>query len=190
MKQHSNSLFTTGSTIVLIVGSVFLIAGYCLLTFWGKLTLDNAKASINWPTVPGEVTESRVDSHRDKDGTTYSAEIVYRYTVDEAEVHSDNVWFGGNYSSSSRGQFEEIVRRYPVGKQVLVYYKPDDIFIAVLEPGAHFTSYIGFVMGWGFLLVGACLLLVPMAGLFRGRKEKEKEEMIYFDDATYDSGHE
>ncbi len=181
MNQGNHSAFTMGSTIVLVVGSIFLVVGYCILTFWGKPTLENAKASTNWPTVQGEVTESRVGIHSDEDGTTYSADITYRYTVNETEIHSDNVWFGGDYSSSARSQFEKIVSRYPVGKEVKVFYKPDDIFIAVLEPGTHFSSYIGFAMGWGFLLIGAALLLVPMAGLFRGRKSHDAEMTTKFE---------
>lgn len=165
--KPQQSVFTLGSTIVLVIGTVFLIAGYCVLTFWGKPTLKNAKESVNWPTVPGVVTESKVESHSGDDGTTYSADVTYKYTVDETEISSERIWFGDNYSSSNRKQFAKIVSEYPVGIEVTVFYKHDDPFIAVLKPGAVFSSYIGFGLGWGLLVVGGGLLLIPMTGFLK-----------------------
>lgn len=159
-----------GSTMAFGVGTILFAVGYGLLTFWGKPTLQNAKESTTWPTVPGVVTESEVVSHRSDDGTTYSAEVTYRYTVNEKEIHSNTVWFGDNYSSSNRSQFVEIVNRYPVGKEVTVFYKPNDEFIAVLEPGAVFSSYTGCIVAWVFMGLGSVIMLVPMLSVHFRRK--------------------
>jgi len=164
----------SGSTIAFGVGTIFLIVGYCLLTFWGKPTLENAKNSVDWPTVQGEVTKSKVGSHTSEDSTTYSADVTYRYLVNETEIHCDRIWFGDNYSTSDRTMFEKIVKKYPVGKEVKVYYNPDDEFIAVLEPGAVTSSYLGFGMGWGFMGIGIALLLIPMGRmLFKKRNSAD-----------------
>lgn len=163
----------TGSTVALGIGTIFVIAGYCMLVFWGKPTLNNAKNSVNWPTTMGKVTESKVGSHRSDGSTTYSADVTYSYTVNDYEIHSDRIWFGDNYSSSSRSVFEKIVRKYPPGKQVKVYYMPEDEFTAVLEPGAVTSSYIGFGMGLGFMVIGFGLLLVPIGSVFFGKKNRQ-----------------
>ena len=166
----------SGRTIAFGVGTIFLVIGYCLLTFWGKPTLENAKNSVNWPTVPGKVTESKIGSHTSDGSTTYSADVTYRYLVEEAEIHSDRVWFGDNYSSSDRTMFERIVNKYPVGKEVKVYYNPDDEFIAVLEPGAVTSSYIGFGMGWGFMGIGFGLLLIPMGRMLFKKRDSAGQD--------------
>ncbi len=180
--KPQQSVFTIGSTIVLVIGTIFLIVGYCILAFWGKPTLRNAKESVDWPTVPGVVTESKVGSHRGDDGTTYSADVTYKYTVDDTEISCERIWFGDNYSSSGRSQFVKIVSEYPVGNEVTVFYKPDDPFIAVLKPGPVFSSYIGFGLGWGFLVIGGGLLLIPMSGFLKlGRRRSSDPETFSID---------
>lgn len=170
MATRSTGLIT-GTTIALGLGTFFVIAGYCMLTFWGKPTLKNAKDSVDWPTAIGKITESKVGSHTSDGSTTYSADVTYRYTVNDQEIHSDRIWFGDNYSSSNRSTFEKITRKYPIGKEVKVFYMPDDEFVAVLEPGAVTSSYIGFGMGWGFMTIGFGLLLIPIATPFFNKKE-------------------
>lgn len=161
MPNHP-SKWITGKTIALLIGVVLLAIGYCILEFWAKPTLQNARESPLWPTVPGKVIESKVGIHQDDDGTTYSADVLYNYSVKGTEIHSERVWFGDNYSSSNRDQFVQIVNRYPVGSEVKVYYKPNDAFISALEPGTHPSSYVGYAIGWGLMICGAIILLVTL----------------------------
>ena len=172
MNANSKSS-SMGTFVILIVGTTLAGIGYCVLTFWAKPVLSNARNSVNWPTVTGVITESELKTHSDSDGTTYSAAITYHYTVDENEIHGDRVWFGDNYSSSDLGQHQKVVSRYPVGDEVDVYYKPDDPFISVLEPGAVFTSYVGFATSWIVILIGFGLLLIPMSGWLKLGKSSE-----------------
>lgn len=165
--SKQSQLPVTGSTICLILGTLFLVGGWSVVTLWGKPTLQNAKESVEWPTVKGVVTESKVSSHSGDGSTTYSANIIYRYSVNNTLIHSERVWFGDNYSTSNRSMFTKIVQKYPVGKEVTVYYKPDDEFISVLEPGPVTSSYIGNFVGWVLLAIGGGLLLIPMVNLFK-----------------------
>lgn len=157
----------TGSTVCLFLGSFFLLGGWLVITFWGKPTLRNAKASVHWPTVEGVITESKLRSKNSDGAPIYSAAITYQYLVNETEIHSNRVWFGDNYSTTDRGLFVNILNKYPVGKKVTVYYKPDDEFIAVLEPGAVTSSYLNYIVGWTLLTIGGGLLLIPMVNLFK-----------------------
>ena len=167
-------------SILLGLGTVFLVAGLCIINFLGRPTLNNAKASLQWPTVNGVVEESRVRVHNGGDSPdTYSAHVLYAYTVDDTEIRSDVIWLGANYSSSWRGEAERTVADYPVGKQVTVYYKPDDPFTTTRVPGTSWSSYMYLIMGWIFGGVGTILLAFPAFNLFRIRRTQPNSEMPF-----------
>lgn len=164
------------SLVPLILGVCFLSGGYALLTFWGRPLLETARASSTWPTTPGKITESKVVIESGNDSTTYRPHIVYRYAVDDLEIFGDRVWLGVSYSSSNRSEHQQVVTKYPVGKEVTVYYDPDDVFTSVLEPGVVFSSYLGMIISWVLLLIGSAALLVPMAGWLKLRQRDRGPE--------------
>ena len=153
---------TGGFVFLFLLGLLFAAVGGFVSFYFGKPLIDEAKASESWPTVQGSVTESRLESHTDDGSTTYSVHVVYEYTVKGQRLVSDRVWFGGDYSTSERSGMQQIVRDHPVGKQVTVYYSPDDPTEAVLMPGAYFSTYIIFVVGMAFLGAGSIMLLIPV----------------------------
>lgn len=138
----------------LIFGPLFLVVGYVVAFMFGKPILDNARASRDWPQVTGTITKSEVHRSRKKGSTMYSAEVVYDYTVEGKKLEGDTVWFGGNYRTSSDRGARDVVSRYPVGKQVPVFYNPQDPTLAVLESGAFLTSYVVFGIGLAFMIAG------------------------------------
>jgi hypothetical protein len=140
----------------LIIGPIFLVVGAVVAFYFGKPIVDNAKASLKWPTVEGRVTVSTVERKRSSDSTTYAANVGYEYEVDGQKQLGDTVWFGGNFSSSNSGLARETVDKYPAGSQVQVYYNPEDPNQSVLEPGAFWTTYM--VYGIGLLFFGIGLL--------------------------------
>ncbi|MCD4779321.1 MAG: DUF3592 domain-containing protein [Candidatus Omnitrophica bacterium] len=135
---------------------IFAIAGG-IVTKIGFGIYQNAKKSMEWPTVNGAVTSSEIErNHSSGSGsssTTYGADIAYDYQI-KGETYSANKVSFGEYSSSDIGHARKIVNKYPVGKVVNVYYNPDDLYIAVLEPGIFWSSYIVFVLGLIFFSVG------------------------------------
>ena len=163
-----------GRLIVSVLGVVFVVAGYLVGIWFGKPILDNAKASTDWPTTQGEVIESKLEHHRGSSGKkgrrgpTYSVHVVYRYSLDGADLESDRVWFGGDYSTSDRAGMQAVVREYPVGSRVTVYYAPDNPGLAVLKPGAFVSSYLCFGIGTAFLVLGSVMLLGVFMTLLRG----------------------
>jgi hypothetical protein len=147
----------------LIVGPIFAAVGFFVAFYFGKPILDNAARSKEWPTVVGVVERSEVVTRRDKDGTMYSADVAYKYEVDQREYRSSNVSFGGGFSSSSSGWANKLVNRYPVGKEIDVHYDPEEPGNSVLEPGTNWTSYIVYGIGLLFLAIG---VLVAGTSLF------------------------
>ena len=158
-----------GTYVVLAIGTLLAAIGFCMFHFWAKPVLTNARNSSNWPTVLGSITKSELDADTDSDGTTYSADIEYEYAVNGDAYLGEIVWFGDGYSSSARHSHQDIVDRYPVGAQVNVYYKPDDPFIAVLEPGAVASSYAGFILSCVLMVIGLGMLIVPTVNSVFGK---------------------
>lgn len=135
------------------------------LSIYGKKVLNNAKESVNWPKTNGKVISSHVEKSRSTSGTgssrktstTYHANVDYEYYLKNKVFRSDNVYFGQGGSSNS-SQAYDVVNRYPKGKKITVYYKPDNHEIAVIEPGATWSSYMILVGGIIFSVVGIGLL--------------------------------
>ena len=140
-----------------VIGTCMCLVGYLVGIHFGKPILDQAKASESWPTVNGTVLESDLEKHSGE-STTYSANIVYRYTVEGEDFDSDRVWFGGGYSTSNRSEMQDVVREYPVGQAVTVHYSPENPAEAVLKPGAFTSSYVLYVIGLVFLVIGGLML--------------------------------
>ena len=156
-----NKIF--GAFFGLIFGLVFAVTGVSIAYFFGLPEVTQAKASLEWPQVAGVITSSRVESHRGNDGTVYSSEVTYDYTVDGKKMSGDKVYFGDNVNSSSRSTARETVNRYPAGKEVQVFYSPESPDQCVIEPGTTWSSYFVFLLGSFFGVVG--LLIMFGAGL-------------------------
>jgi Protein of unknown function (DUF3592) len=159
----------------LALGLLLAIGGYCLVHFVGSPILAHAKASLQWPSVEGIIERSEVttshsnvtstSSHR-KRKTTYHTYVEYAYSVNGTPHTSKVVWFGDDYSSNIRSSHTAVTERYPKGNKVKVFYDPNDPTLAVLEPGAKFSSYVIYVLGWVLASVGALLMLSGIRSLF------------------------
>ena len=137
--------------IFLIIGIVFLTVGY----FLGK----QAEEVKKWPSVKGVVVDSKVVSHLDSESnqTMYAPAITYRYKVDGKEFTCSNFGFV-NVSYNDGFEAEKIVKSYPVGKEVTVYYNPKNPYKAVLNKNTTKLIYIPHVLGGIFFLIGIILV--------------------------------
>ena len=117
--------------------------------------------SPGWPTTDGTIISRRIVGQRFKqyDDTFYTnfdVYIRYQYSVS-----------GISYSSLSVNAIDtpfypsSIANRYPAGKDVIVYYNPNDPSEAVLEPGFvsifkafDVFSYLFFGVGLFFIFLG------------------------------------
>jgi hypothetical protein len=158
MKNRSFTLTIISSAIVFVVGAVILMRGIAE----GR----NALLSVDWPSVPGNISDSYVKtSSSAKGGTTYSARISYTYSVNGKQYTSNRINFG-TVSNSLVGA-REIVAYYPVGKAVTVFYDPIDVTRAVLEPGYSSGLWFMAELGGVIAFVGGGMFIVFVAAYMR-----------------------
>lgn len=137
-----------------------------LLTLYGQYQLSWARASADWPVVPGRIVTSKVTAHTDEEGTTYSDKIKYVYTVEGTKYEAGVVVIGGHSYGA-----HNVVARYPQGAEVSVAYDPNKPSRAVLEPGVESYEWqtIGISMILGALFMGTLFNFI----LRRAMKEEK-----------------
>ncbi|QDV15521.1 hypothetical protein Pan153_01350 [Gimesia panareensis] len=175
--RTKTGMHQVGRKLVLFIGFVFIFVGYLMAYQKGLPLLERAKASKEWPTTDGVVLESKIESHHSSNSSssTYSPKVIYRYEVEGQEFKGDTVWFGNDVSTSDRSMSSKTVKKYPVQKNVTVYYDPAEPAVAVLEPGVFKTTYFFYLFGWLFLGLGLLMtsgiLFRSLLRLFRGPTE-------------------
>ncbi len=122
----------------------------------------------NWPIAAGAITLSEIGTLGQKYDTVYFAKIRYAYEVDQKSYEGKRISFGQAYSDSSSGDWTdtlgnrifgyiiggktplygdndrtfavELIKKYPVGSNVQVYYNPRAPSQAVLEPTVEWCT--------------------------------------------------
>jgi len=136
----------------------FLIVGGALAT-WGIRDLMRAKDSADWPSVEGKIISSSVERQSgNKGGTTYHAEIEYKFAVEGIMHYGERVAYG-DYGSSDSSHARGIVERYPKNKVVTVYYMPDNPDVCVLETGVQGQAWTVPIFGSVFFIVGCAMAI-------------------------------
>ena len=153
------------------MGILGILAG---LSFFFFLTgeLRSILECKNWPTVPGIIISSEVDkidrmetnTLPDRKGMVsrfvYLPAVAYNYTVKGKKYRSSKVFLWMDAEDFHKPKTaQKIVDRYPKGKEVTVYYKPDNIGEAVLETNIRFTHVVFPGIGILFILLGVWALL-------------------------------
>ena len=157
-----------GTTIGMGFCSIFLVVG--LLTFYAFFCrpMSLYLESKSWSPLVAVVEYSRVRSHSSDDGTTYSSDILYRYSFNGEEYKSNRFTFFSSSSSGYRAK-RELVDAHPPGKKIDVYVNPRDPIEAVVERELSPSSFVG-LFTLIFVLVGG----LGMYGVWcAGRKKSE-----------------
>lgn len=135
---------------------MFVILGIAILIVGSILWKEAGKVKSR-PTVTGKVVTSTVDyahdSQSQQETTMYSAKVKYQYSINGITYFSEKISMG-KFSTSSRNQAQKIADKYPPGKEVVVYYNPDNPDEAVLEPDETIYVLIVFILGALVLLAG------------------------------------
>jgi len=130
------------------------------LVFLGILTLFSCLAlpqyfkameSGLWPQATGVITTSHLEVGYFKQMKGYYGVIEYDYSVGKTRFHGTRLSFN-RVHLAVEDAWRPIVNSYPVGKQVLVYYDPNNPGLAVLEPGLHYEMRDMFVLA--LILIG------------------------------------
>src|SRR5271155_61800 len=124
----------------LLVGSLLILGSV--------LDGRKAKASLQWPSVPGMVLASELRVDRGTEPTTFTPVVTYSYVVNGQALQCAKV----RYSSTTS---KKVLAKYPKGCPVQVFYNPQSPSTAVLERGGS----TGLMMFGGVaVLVGGCLI--------------------------------
>lgn len=147
-----------------ILPLIFVVVG-AILVFSSIRDIYRAKSSVNWPAIHGKILSSSVKTHHTTTGPnrrksiTFLAQILYAFSVDGKSFTGNWVSYGGN-SSRHPSDVYRVVNRYPKGKEVIVYYMPDNPKLCVLEPGVQTGAYIIPGFGLFFFVLGILAFFV------------------------------
>ena len=126
----------------------FVLAATCfglLVLLFFIAARRSSKKAQSWPSVPGKVVSSGVDSYqKTEDGRTttlYTAAVEYAYQVHGVEYHSRQINLGMT-TAGSQGGAEKVAARYPTGAAVEVHYDPANPATAALENPIGYTWFI------------------------------------------------
>ena len=114
--------------------------------------------STHYASVTGIIQRSEVTSHRgSKGGTSYSAEVEYKYEVAGQKFFGRKIRFG--MSSSSYASASVIVGEHPIGSAATVYYNPGNPQECLLAPcvkGSDFMLLL-FLTPFNMVMLGLWL---------------------------------
>jgi hypothetical protein len=149
----------------------FLLVGIFIFGL-GMRDVMRANDSKSWPTTVATVQKSVVKTDVDEEGGfSYSALVLFDFEVNGFGYSGDQVSFG-DFGSGDSERVEEIVKRYPEGTEVIVYFHPDDPDLSILESGLTARAWAIPGFGFVFLIFGVLMALVlprlfkPKADLF------------------------
>ena len=137
----------------IMAGLILLLMGFLLSKIPAMIT------SLSWPSTEGVIISRRILAKRIKEYdedyyTIINGFIRYEYQVDGITFSSLTV----NVIDTHSYPYETALR-YPEGKEVQVFYDPQDPARAVLEPGwvfsrqvVEFFPTIFFVLGFSLLV--------------------------------------
>lgn len=122
----------------------FVVAISCfgiavLFFMWGYRRY--VKSTQHWPTAPGKVVESRVESYEKRDdgklSTSHAPLVEYVYQVHGREYRNRQIRLGMTVEGSEMFA-QKTLARYPKGASVIVHYDPANASNAALEgPGGY-----------------------------------------------------
>jgi len=152
----------------------FILIGMIFLYF-GVPGLIRAKDSVNWPTAQGKILSSSVKSGTTAGSETKTyAEVTYEFSINGTTFYGDRVMYGGYIASSRPSYAMNIVKRYPKGKKVTVYYMPENPEECLLEPGLKAQSLFLPGLGLVFFCVGSAMIVfLPKLLAKTGTKSKK-----------------
>ncbi len=128
----------------------------CAYTFYAQV---QAKG---FPTAPGVITRSRLETSVDADGDRHThADIAYSYSLDGQELHGDAVRFGMGMEFNDP---KELLREFPLGREVSVFYDPRDAGRSALKVGVVAMDFFPplFLIPFNLIMLGVAHWVIPL----------------------------
>lgn len=130
----------------------------------GIWSVQKGMESEGWETVQGTILKSDIKKNesttRDAKGfrrtkTSYIVTVNYFFEIDDNRYEGNTISFG-NVSHSERSDAQNELKSYPKGKEVKVYFNPEDPDDSVLKKGVVWPMWI--VIGIGAVILFVSLL--------------------------------
>ena len=107
----------------------------------------------NWDKVKCEIVHSKVKSHSDGDGTTYSVDILFAYDY-KGQLYKSNTY---NFETGSTSGYEDkkaVINKYPPRHHTLCYVNPEKPSQAVISRDMSTMSMLFSILPMFFILIG------------------------------------
>lgn len=156
-----------GNANPITLGIIFALVGGAIFFLFALPPLQYAGTSNSWPTVSGIITRSEVDVWKRDGQTHYQPDIAYSYTVGGKKYSSAKITVGEPPLDNNVNNAKRLQAKYPVSKEVLVYFDPELPESSALEPGIK----------TGDILLASISILFFAVGLFalyKGLKAKRQ----------------
>lgn len=138
--------------------------GACLVVL-GIIERIKLKASQSWPKTTGVITESSVKPEWVKAGNGWmhveSPKVIYEYQVEGRKYHSSQLALE-EVDTANENLAREKSEKYPVGREVDVYYDPKKPDFATLQVGdpSHGKLPFGIVTAGAILMAAGIVWLI------------------------------
>ncbi len=133
--------------------ALFGLFGLVFLYFFWIRPVSKIMEARSWNERPCVIVSSSVGRHSDSDGTTYSVDLVYNYSVEGRQFTGKRYHFFGG-SSSGHKKKAAIVARHPAGAETVCYVNPRNPSEAVINRGFTPDLWFGLIplafVGLGF----------------------------------------
>ena len=143
---------------VLLISAAFVLMGLAILVY-ASLGFFEFKFPARWPSTLGRLVSVDIVERSYRNETWWYPQISYQYSAQGHSVVNTRLAYGGEVYWRSRSDANRFLERYITQSSVLVYYNPDDVTEAVLEP-----SYISLEpatwVGVALILAGLCVLII------------------------------
>ena len=162
-KETVNIIHMKFSVILFWLGVGLLAASlWLVLSNWHDVKGSLFSDPATFKSIEGRIVSSSTYTSKRKRNTYYHYSIDYEFTVNGKSYRSDEITFNNNHSLDQEFA-QKYTSKYPVGKNVTVYYDPHDPSFSVLELEEWgdsglavlflLFSVIVFVLSSGYLLI-------------------------------------
>ena len=142
---------------IILVLILILLCGV-FLTLYSSKNLSNALQRKAWPTAQGRVIKAEADT-----SGTVRPMVTYAYAVGgRAYVDSSDLQAPGFGNKSKQYELaEELLRQYPVGKEIVVHYDPADETHSALIISPPWRIFGQLGLGMVMFAVALFFLILP-----------------------------
>jgi len=159
MSQEKSTKNKAGNKVFgFLFGGIFFGMGALFCWMMGLSPLLQSLGSEDWMETSCVIESSEVESRSSSDGTTYSIEIRFSYTINGTAYVSDTYNFDSSSSSGRKGK-AKVVRSFPVGSTQTCWVNPKDPSEAVLSREIPGIVYIIIPFSSIFMVIGLFVLL-------------------------------